>query len=168
MWYHHLPLQGWLLLRSWRPRCVKTCCQEDGYHTLRRMTTFFFSWMGQINIKPKHSACDCVFPYTCISQISNLMFNMRFISSLLIMTLMPLDSHDSILCIIFNKIKYYKLQRVAMAWRPWKLLVYGINLTYGPPCALCEEIMKFGTDDLWNTPFDFWHRAVTFDLVLTF
>ena len=28
------------------------------------------------------------------------------------------------------------------------LLVYGISLIYGPPCALCEEIMKFGTDDL--------------------
>ena len=31
---------------------------------------------------------------------------------------------------------------------PTRLLVYGISLTYGPPCALCEEIMKFGTDDL--------------------
>ena len=28
------------------------------------------------------------------------------------------------------------------------LLVYGISLKYGTPCALCEEIMKFGTDDL--------------------
>ena len=36
-----------------------------------------------------------------------------------------------------------------------KLIVYGISLTYGPPCALCEEIMKFGTDDLLNTLFDF-------------
>ena len=47
-------------------------------------------------------------------------------------------------------------------------IVYGMSLTYGPPCALCEEIMKFGTDDLSNTLFDFWYRAVTFDLVLTF
>ena len=28
------------------------------------------------------------------------------------------------------------------------LVVYGISLKYRPPCALCEEIMKFGTDDL--------------------
>ena len=47
------------------------------------------------------------------------------------------------------------------------LVVYGICLKYRAPCALCEEIIKFGTDDLWNTLFNFWYRAVIFDIVWT-